>query len=143
VKERPPAGPADHPHYGAYREMLRWGLAVGGYGNDPGLDVEVTPTSLLYLLANVGQRALATPDAGRRVIDRSACRGARSTPRRRRASSARSWRGGRPLGAPDAVDRWDELNAALGLAVADPGRPLRRGEVYALAAWVVDPRRGR
>jgi len=137
VAERPPAGPADHPHYGAYREMVRWGLAVGGYGNDPGLDVEVTPTSLLYLLANVGQRVLAAPDAGRRVIDRVGLPGGALDPAQA-ASIVGAFlaAAGRPLDAPDAAVGWDALNAA-GLAVADPGRALRRGEVYALAVWVV------
>ncbi len=137
VAERRPAGPVDHPHYGAYRVMLRWGLAVGGYGNDPSLDVEVTPISLLYLLANVGQRALGAPDAGRRVIDRVGLpTGALDPTQAASIVGAFLAAAGRPLGVPDAVIGWDELNAA-GFAVADPGRPLRRGEVYALAAWVV------
>ncbi len=137
VAERSPAGPAGHPHYHAYREMVRWGLAVGGYGNDPGLDAEVTPTSLLYLLANVGQRALGSPDAGRRVIDRVGLpAGALEPTHAASIVGAFLAAAGRPLVAPDAVVDWDALNAA-GFAIADPGRPLRRGEVYALAAWVI------
>ncbi|MEX2543437.1 MAG: FAD-dependent oxidoreductase [Trueperaceae bacterium] len=68
VAEREPAGPADHPHYRAYRLMLSRGLAVGGYGNDPGLDAPVSALSYVYLLSNVLTRFFAEPDVGRELV---------------------------------------------------------------------------
>ena len=138
VRSRPPAGPADHPHYRAFRDMLRWGLAVGGYANDPALDAEVTPTSLLYLLANLGQRAMGAPDAGRRVIDRMGLPEGPLAPTQAAEIVAAFLAAAEvpiALAADDGV-AWSDLMAA-GLEVPDPGRPLRRGEAYALGTWVL------
>ncbi len=140
VRARPPAGPAEHPHYEAFRGMLRWGLAVGGYGNDPALDDEVGPTSLLYLLANLGQRAMGAPEAGRRVIERVGLPAGRLEPTQAaEIVAAFLLAAGVPnsLPAGEVGTAWSDLVAA-GLDVADPGRPLRRGEVYAIGAWLLE-----
>ncbi|MEX2536467.1 MAG: FAD-dependent oxidoreductase [Trueperaceae bacterium] len=69
VAERDPAGPADHPHYRAYRLMISRGLAVGGYANDPRLDTPVSTLSYLYLLSNVLARFFGENEGGRRLVD--------------------------------------------------------------------------
>jgi len=140
VAPRRPAGPSDHPLYDDYRTVLRWGLAVGGYLNDPGLDATVPPTALSYMLANIGQRALRDDAPGRRVIDRHGLTAGELAPSQAAAMV------GTFLQAATLIDgaRWDGGLAtwadlrAMGLPLADPGRGLRRGEVYALAAWVLD-----
>lgn len=140
VAPRAPAGPVDHPHYQAYRAMLRWGLAVGGYGNDPALDAQVSPTSLVFLLANVGQRALGDVAPGRRTVDAIGLRDGPLEPDRAATivgtflgyaglPHAEGWRG--------RAATWSDLVDA-GLPLAAPDRALRRGEAYALAAWVLD-----
>lgn len=140
VQPRPAAGPVGHPHYDDYRALLRWGLAVGGYGNDPRLDAVMAPTGLLFLLANVSQRALRDETAGRRTIDRHGLPTGDLAPAHAAAIvgsflDAAALVPGDPWPGEHAA--WDDLRA-LGLPVADPGRPLRRGETYALAAWVLD-----
>jgi len=140
VRARPPAGPADHPYYRAFRDMLRWGLAVGGYANDPALDAEVSPISLMNLLANLGQRALDTPDAGRRVIARLGLPSGPLEPAQAAEIVAAFLAAAEvPIGlaAHGEAVAWSDLVAA-GLDVPDPGRPLRRGEVYALGAWLLE-----
>jgi len=140
VRARPPAGPHEHPHYAAFRAMLRWGLAVGGYANDPALDTAAAPTSLLYLLANLGQRAMGTPDAGGRVIARLGLPGGPLEAKQAAEIVAAFLLAAEvPTGLPaDAGDvAWSDLVAA-GLDLPDPGRPLRRGEVYAIGAWLLE-----
>ncbi|HEX7021318.1 MAG TPA: FAD-dependent oxidoreductase [Trueperaceae bacterium] len=68
VESRAPVGPYQHPAYASYRLMLRRGLAVGGYDNDPDLDEEVTALSYVYLLANVAKRFLAMPELAPRLV---------------------------------------------------------------------------
>jgi hypothetical protein len=134
VTARPPAGPVDHPHYGAYRTMLRWGLAVGGYENEPRLDAPLTRTGLLYLMANVMARVHGDAGAGQALI-------------------ARHGLADGPLPADTAaaivadalclVDRcpdgrsWPALRAA-GLELDAPAGGLTRGEVYALATLLTE-----
>lgn len=140
VAPRAAAGPTDHAHYQDYRAMLRWGLAVGGYGNDPVLDAAASQTSLLYLLANVGQRALGDGVAGRRTIEAFGLRADPLEPAQAAAivgafvahaglPAAAAWHG--------RVATWPDL-AAAGLGLPAPDRALRRGEAYALATWVLD-----
>jgi hypothetical protein len=140
VRSRPPAGPYEHPQYAAFRAMLRWGLAVGGYANDPALDAEVTPTSLLHLLAGLGQRALDAPDAGGRVIAQlGRPAGPLAPTQAAEIVAAFLAEVDVPIGLAAGGDgaSWSDL-VASGLAVPDPNRPLRRGEVYALGAWVLE-----
>lgn len=66
--DRDPVGPFEHEHYGAYRFLLRYGLAVGGYANDPGLGDPVQALSYAYLLSNVGARVLGDPELGDRLL---------------------------------------------------------------------------
>jgi hypothetical protein len=139
VRSRPPAGPHEHPQYAAFRAMLRWGLAVGGYANDPALDAEVAPISLLHLLANLGQRALSAPDAGSLVIARLGRPDGPLEPTQAAEIIAAFLAAADvpiALATGGAGVTWSDLVAA-GLDVPDPGRPLRRGEVYALGAWVL------
>jgi hypothetical protein len=56
VKPRLPAGPHWSPHYASYRLLLRHGLAVGGYDNDPRLDEKQSAIGLVNLLSNVAER---------------------------------------------------------------------------------------
>ena len=137
VRPRRPVGPVGHEHYADYRAMLRWGLAVGGYDNDPRLGAPTSRTALLYLLSNVFQRAHGEPDAGRRLIDLfgldsgplDAATAARVT------SAALCLQGRCPEG-----EGWDDLRA-LGLTVDAPDGHLSRGHVYALANLVLAGRR--
>jgi len=56
VAPRPPAGPYRSPHYDSYRLLLRRGLAVGGYDNDPRLNEPMPAGALVNLLSNVAER---------------------------------------------------------------------------------------
>lgn len=68
VEQREPVGPYRHPHYGSYRTLSRWGLAVGGYANDPKLDEEMSAVGYLYLLSNIGKRILGDDSLGRHLL---------------------------------------------------------------------------
>ena len=68
VADRAPLGPAAHPHYAAYRTLLRRGLALGGYSNDPALDAAMPALGHLYLLANVGQRFAGSAGLGAALL---------------------------------------------------------------------------
>jgi hypothetical protein len=137
VRPRRPVGPVAHPHYEDFRAMLRWGLAVAGYDNDPRLGTPASRTSLLFLLSNVLERAHHRPEAGRELVVRFGLDAG-------------------PLGAADAArvtakalcllercppgDSWSDLRAA-GLPHAEPQEGLRRGEVFALGALLLGDRR--
>jgi hypothetical protein len=136
VASRSPAGPVQHPHYVDFRTMLRWGLAVGGYGNDPVLDAEVSPAGLIYLLANVGQRALDDASVGPNVI-RSFGLPSGALTSTEAASIVGAFLRYAGLVTDPAATTWPDLTR-LGLPLAEPGRSLRRGEIYALASWVLD-----
>lgn len=136
VATRLPAGPAQHPHYLAFRTMLRWGLAVGGYGNDPALDAEVTPAGFIYLLANVGQRALADGETGPRLIQRFGLPTGSLEPADAAAIVGTFVREA-GIVADAAATSWGDL-MGLGFTLPEPAGPLRRGEIYALASWVLD-----
>lgn len=138
VASRPPAGPHEHPRYRDYRAVLAWGLALGGYENDPGLDAPVPFAALAYLLANVAQRAYGDEAASRRALARAGIDGGDVPPERAVAAFGVF---ARELGAADLPDgaTWADLQA-LGLGFGDPGRPLRRGEVHALGRLLLDLR---
>lgn len=56
VAPRAPVGPHGSPHYDSYRLLLRRGLAVGGYDNDPRLNEPMITAALVNLLSNVAER---------------------------------------------------------------------------------------
>ena len=59
VREREPLGPHEHPAYDAYRVLLRRGLALGGYTNDPILDAPISnAVGYVYLISNIATRFL-------------------------------------------------------------------------------------
>jgi hypothetical protein len=138
VASRAPAGPATHPRYADYRAMLRWGLALGGYANDPGLDDPVPFSALTYLLANVAQRAYADEEGARRALARAGIDGADVPGDRAAAAFGQFAREVAGIDLPPDPT-WGDL-MALGLGFEDPGRPLRRGEVYALGRLLLDLR---
>lgn len=70
ARVRPPSGPADHPHFGAYRTLRRRALALGGYDNDPKLDEAMPARGFLYLLANVGVRFWGDASLGEALLER-------------------------------------------------------------------------
>ncbi len=135
---RAPAGPANHPRYADYRAMLRWGLALGGYANEPGLDAPVPYSALTYLLANVAQRAYGDEDGARRALARAGIDGP-DVPATRAATAFGQF--AREVAGIDLPPEpaWSDLTA-LGLGFDDPGRPLRRGEVYAFGRLLLDLR---
>jgi hypothetical protein len=133
VRPRRSAGPVDHPRYGAYRDLLRWGLAVPGYDNDPRLDAAVERTALVYLLANLLQRAYGDDQAARGLVARFGIDGG---PLDADAAAVMTASALCSVGrCPDTND-WAALQA-LGLAVARPAGPLTRGDTYALGAVLV------
>jgi hypothetical protein len=137
--ERTPAGPYQHPHYQAYRTLLRWGLAVGGYGNDPALDQLVSPSSLTFLLSNVAQRAFDDRVIGRALVDRFGLpAGDLNAPQAARLVGAfiAHFDPERPASWERAAS-WGDL-VALGLPLGEPEGGLHRGETYALVAWVLE-----
>jgi hypothetical protein len=136
ARERPPAGPTDHPHFAAFRTMLGRGLAVGGYDNEPRLDAEIPVRAHLYLLANVAHRFAFAPDVAHALVagygglggpadaarvatvhHAAACRLTSSCP----ASAS--------VEGLAAADLWPDDVARTG--------PLTRGESYALAVRLV------
>lgn len=136
---RTPAGPWQHPHYQAYRTLLRWGLAVGGYDNEPALNQLVTPSSLTFLLSNVAQRAFGDRQLGRQLVDRFGLP----------AGELSATHAARLIGAfithfdPDVALRWSadaswEDLQQLSLPLSAPSEGLRRGESYALVSWVLE-----
>ncbi len=130
VEGRRSAGPVGHPHYDAFREMLRWGLAVGGYANEPHLDATVSRTGLLYLISNVFVRADGDERAGRALIARfGLADGTMSAATAADIVASALCAQGR---CPDDAT-WDELRAA-GFDVDRQGAPVTRGEAYELAS---------
>ena len=133
LEPRDPVGPHTHPSYADYRLMLSRGLAVGGYDNAPGLDAPMSSLSYVYLLSNVGERFLDTPELGKTLLTRYP-------------------QNGEPLSQQQALEitqdaacelgvcveaTWDALTAA-GLAPTSfmPEEVLTRGEMYTLAAGI-------
>ena len=137
LRARRPVGPITHPHYDDYRALVRWGLAVAGYDNEPRLDAPSTRTALLYLLSNVFRRAYHDERAGHDLIGRFGLDGgpldAASAAQVTAAALCRLERC-----PPD--DTWAALQA-VGLRIPAPEASLRRGEVYALAHLVLGDRR--
>lgn len=138
VAQRAPAGPVAHPRYDDYRAMLRWGLALGGYENEPGLDVALPFAGLTYLLANVAQRAYGDDDGARRALARAGIDGGDVPAARAAAAFAEFAREVAGVDLPSEV-AWSDL-VALGVGFEDPGRPLRRGEVYAVGRLLLNLR---
>ena len=138
VAARAPAGPATHPRYADYRAMLRWGLALGGYANDPGLDATLPFSALTYLLANVAQRAYGDDDGARRALARAGIEGI-DVPSAGAVAAFGQF--AREVAGADLPlsPTWSDL-MALGLGFEDPGRPLRRGEVYAFGRLLLELR---
>lgn len=137
VRARRPVGPITHPRYDDYRTVLRWGLALGGYDNDPGLDVAASRTSLLFMLSNVLQRAYGDAQSGQQLVHRV---GLDAGPLESEVAARIVAEALCGLGRCPEHDGWDALRP-LGLSIDAPQRPLRRGDVYALAALVLDGRR--
>ena len=67
VAPRAPAGPYESPHYDSYRLLLRRGLAVGGYSNDPLLNEPMVAGALVNLLSNVAERFWADHELAARL----------------------------------------------------------------------------
>jgi hypothetical protein len=118
--------------------MVRWGLALGGYANEPALDAPVPFSALTYLLANVAQRAYGDEEGARRALARAGIDGPDVPAARAAAAFGQFAREVAGLDLPLAPT-WSDLTA-LGLGFEDPGRPLRRGEVYALGRLLLDLR---
>ena len=137
VRARRPVGPVTHPHYDDYRALVRWGLAVAGYDNQPRLDVPVTRTSLLFLLSNVFRRAYFDDRAGRDLIDRFGLdAGPLDAASAAQVTAAALCR----LERCPPGDTWAALQA-IGLRIPEPDAGVRRGEAYALAHLVLGDRR--
>ncbi|MDZ7800612.1 MAG: FAD-dependent oxidoreductase [Trueperaceae bacterium] len=140
---RPPVGPHEHAHYGAYRTMLSRGLAVGGFDNAPRLDESVPALSHLYLVANVATRFLDRRGLARDLV--AAYGGvtgpaqARDVAHVQRAAACRLPAATCPGGASPA-----DLAAAGAWPDGVPQEgPLTRGEVYALGEALLHAARGR
>jgi hypothetical protein len=137
-RARPPAGPHEHPHFGAFRTMLGRGLAVGGYDNAPRLDAEIPVLAHLYLLANVAHRFAFAPEVAHALVAAyGGLRGPADAARVATLQHAAACRLDGPC--PDAAT--PAALAAVGLwpdGVRRAG-PLTRGESYALAARLARP----
>ncbi len=69
ISSHGPLGPYRHPYYADYRTMLRRGLAVAGYNNEPYLDQEMKALSYVYLLANVAERFFYDEQFGQILVN--------------------------------------------------------------------------
>lgn len=134
VAPRIPVGPIDDPYYEDYRLLLSRGLAVGGYDNDPHLELPNTRLSFLYLLSNVAQRFFHDDATGPGLVARF---GTETTPLQAADALEIVYQAACDLGTCPAAETWSALRAA-GLAPASfpPSGPFTRGEAYALAARV-------
>jgi hypothetical protein len=134
MRPRAPLGPHTHERYDAFRTMLRWGLALGGYENEPRLDGEVSRTNLLFLLSNVFSRALGDAVSGQSLIARHGLADGPLTA----AAAAEIVADALCLaGRCPEARTWAAL-ATIGRIGEEPLRPLRRGDIYALAALLAD-----
>lgn len=127
VRARAPSGPAEHPHFGAYRTLRRRGLALGGYDNDPQLDAAMPARGFLYLLANVGARFWGDAGLGEALVAAFPELPEHLTP---------EVAGGLVEAAGCALGRcegWAEVLSGL-----EPSGVLTRGEAYALAAHLAE-----
>lgn len=136
VRDRNPVGPYRHDFFEAFRVLRARGLAVGGYDNDPKLDVEMTASSYLYLLSNVARRFLASDELGPTLIARH-YNGSGREPLSGDIALAITSDAACYLGECDLTD-WSTL-AARGFAPERfvPDGVLTRGETYALAAEIM------
>ena len=137
VRPRRSVGPVGHAHYADYRALIRWGLAVGGYDNDPRLGAESSRTALVFLLSNVFQRAYHDEVTGQVLVARFGLdAGPLDAATAARITAAALC----ALDRCPAGDTWADLRAS-GLRVPEPSGSVRRGEAYALANLVLDGRR--
>lgn len=135
VRERAPLGPHTHPYYAAYRLMLSRGLALGGYDNEPQLDAPMSAISYVYLLSNVGQRFLGDRELGAALVRQFPNTGAPLTPEAALAITVEaSCLLGRCLAGDFAALRQQGLLPEH----FQPGEVLTRGEMFALAAMLVE-----
>lgn len=137
----PPAGPHEHPHFRAFRTLLGYGLALGGYGNAPDLDGSVTAQSFTYLLAEVAKRPRARPDVARTLVDAFAApEGRLDAERAARVLHAAACELGRCPQREGAA-----ALAAAGLWAEEVPREgaLTRGQAYALATALLRGGTGR
>ncbi len=136
VRPRRSVGPVGHAHYADYRAMLRWGLAVGGYDNEPRLGVESSRTALVFLLSNVFQRAYHDEVTGQVLVARFGLdAGPLDAATAARITAAALC----ALERCPPGDTWADLQSS-GLRVPEPSGSVRRGEAYALANLVLDRR---
>lgn len=133
VRDRPPVGPYRHAFFEAFRLLRARGLAVGGYDNDPQLDVEMTSLSYLYLLSNVARRFLDDSELGPTLIARHYSQ----NPLTADIALAITRDAACYLGECDLAD-WTEL-AQRGFVPERfaPDGVLTRGETYALAVQIM------
>lgn len=131
VKKRAPVGPYQHPHYHAFRFLLRYGLAVGGYDNDPALDEKVSTLSFIYMLSNLGKRALDAPHLGDKLIARYPDTSGPLSPQLAFAiiAEAACQLGRCPAPTKEALDQHGLIPPNF-----SPSATLTRGEIYALGA---------
>jgi len=137
VRARRSVGPVGHAQYADYRAMVRWGLAVGGYDNEPRLGIESSRTALVFLLSNVFQRAYHDEVSGQVLVARF---GLDSGPLDAATAARITAAAMCALERCPRGDTWADLQAS-GLRVPEPSSTVRRGEVYALANLVLDGRR--
>jgi hypothetical protein len=131
-EQLPPTGPTAHPNFAAYRLLLRRGLALGGYDNDPRLDQSVPALSYVYLLDNVGVRFLGLEGLGRDLIDDFGREGGALD---EELALAISYRAACSVRGCPSQPSWSGLERA-GLIPSGfrPRGELSRGEMYELAA---------
>lgn len=135
VQPRPPLGPFEHQHYGAFRVLVGRGLAVGGYGNDPGLGRRTTTLSFSYLLANVATRFHYQPGTAQAVVDAVAEVAPPDAPLTAETAARLVGRAACLLGRCLEGDGWQDLYAAgLAWRESPPDGPLDQGQAYELAA---------
>ncbi|MEX2541503.1 MAG: FAD-dependent oxidoreductase [Trueperaceae bacterium] len=132
ITNREPVGPREHMSYDAYRLLLSRGLAVGGYDNEPRLDELVRAIDYIYLLSNVGTRFLAEHALGQTLL---ASFDVGQAPLSPELALSMTRAAVIELGMCPTEDC--ELDAGFLPSGFEPGLRLTRGEMYALAADII------